>query len=424
MKNDTSKNLRFNYLMNLLDGSFFGLAMGFASFTTIIPLFLSTFTGSAVLIGLIPAIRSMGYQLPPLFVAGAVARQKRYKPMILLFTINERIPFLGLALIAWFSPQLGHQLSLALAFLCIIWQGLGGGLTANPLQNLIARVFPSEIRATVIGAQASANNLMASGSAILAGILLFRLPSPLNYTICFLLAMLGVIASYICLSKLREPEQSSEVILPVQISLRESIRTVLVKDYSFRWFLIARMLAQFAMLASAFYMIYAVRHFQMSTTTAGLMTSVLFISQVIANPIIGFIADRWNRKNMLEIGGVTLIVAPIIAALAGTVGWFFLVFILTGLANAIFNTLWLAFILEYGSDAERPTYFGLANTLTSPVSIIAPMIGGWLADSSSFQNTFYFAAIMGLLAVFVLHLFVTDPRQKKRIAVQSTQLAE
>ena len=416
MKSIIMKDVRHNYWMNLLDGSFFGIAMGFASFTTIIPLFLSTFTGSAILIGLIPAIRNMGYQLPPLFLASAVARQKHYKPMILLNTIHERIPFLGLALIAWFSPQLGDQMSLILAFACIIWQGLGGGITANPLQNLIARVFPSEIRATVIGAQSSANNLMASGSAVVAGLLLISLPAPLNYTVCFLLASLSLAVSYLFLNNLREPEQSDEYIKPSDVSLRDSINNILLKDTSFRWFLIAKMLSQFSMMASAFYIIYAVRDYQMGVATAGIMTSVLFITQVIANPIIGFVADRWNRKSVLEIGGVTLVLGPLIACLATGVSLFYPVFILTGIANAIFNTLGLAFILEYGTDAERPTYFGLANTLFSPVSVIAPLIGGWLADSAGFKSTFLFAAFAGVLSIVVLHFFVTDPRRAALLA--------
>ena len=412
MNPNNPDNLRHNYLMDVLDGGFFGVAMGFASFTTIIPLFLSTFTGSAVLIGLIPAIRSMGYQLPPLFLARTVARQKRYKPMILLNTIHERIPFLGLALIAWFSPRLGSQWSLILAFTCIIWQGLGGGITANPLQNLIARIFPPHIRATVIGTQSSANNLMASGSAILAGLVLSGMPVPFNYAACFLIASGSLGISYLFLANLREPEQSDEYIQPLDIPLRQSINAILLKDASFRWFLCAKMLAQFAMLASAFYMIYALRHFQISPGTAGIMTSVLLFSQVIANPSIGFIADRWTRKGMLEIGGLTLILAPLVAIFAGGLGWFYLVFILVGFSNAIFNTLGLAIILDFGVDAQRPMYFGLANTLTAPISIAAPMLGGWMADSFGFQSTFLAAAAAGLLATLVLHFFVSDPRRK------------
>jgi len=64
------KHLRFNFLIGLLDGGAFGLGLGFASFTAIIPLFVHHLTDSALLIGLVPAIHNMGWQLPQLLTAG------------------------------------------------------------------------------------------------------------------------------------------------------------------------------------------------------------------------------------------------------------------------------------------------------------------------------------------------------------------
>jgi hypothetical protein len=82
MEIEQKKILRFNFIFNLLDGGFFGFALGFSSFVTIIPLFVSTLTDSAILIGLVPAIHNMGWQLPQLLVANKVAQKPRYKPMV------------------------------------------------------------------------------------------------------------------------------------------------------------------------------------------------------------------------------------------------------------------------------------------------------------------------------------------------------
>jgi hypothetical protein len=128
---DVRKHLRHNFLVNMGDGGFFGFALGFASFVTIIPLFVSQMTNSAALIGLIPGIHAMGWQLPQLLTAGRVSRQRRYKPMVLLMTINERIPFLGFALVAWLLPTIGARVALWATFLLLIWQGLGAGFTAT-----------------------------------------------------------------------------------------------------------------------------------------------------------------------------------------------------------------------------------------------------------------------------------------------------
>ena len=131
MNPDILKNLRFNYVVNVADGAFFGLALGFASFVTIIPLFVSTLTRSPILIGLIPAIHTVGWQLPQVFIANRVSRQSRYKPMLLIISTQERLPFLGLALVAFISPSIGPQAALLLTFVLLIWQALGGGFTAT-----------------------------------------------------------------------------------------------------------------------------------------------------------------------------------------------------------------------------------------------------------------------------------------------------
>jgi hypothetical protein len=109
MKPEIDKTYRFNFIVNVLDGGFFGSAIGFASFITVIPLFVDTMTDSALLIGLIPAIHSVGWQLPQLFTANRVARLRRYKPMVLFMTIHERLPFFGLGLVAWLLPSLGPR---------------------------------------------------------------------------------------------------------------------------------------------------------------------------------------------------------------------------------------------------------------------------------------------------------------------------
>ena len=130
----TRRHLRYNVTVGLMDGGTFGLALGFASFGTILPLFVASMTDSATLIGLVPAIHAAGWLLPQLFTASYVARLRRYKKTVLLNTIHERLPFLGFAIVALLLPKIGLQVGLILTFILLTWQGLGGGFTANPGQ--------------------------------------------------------------------------------------------------------------------------------------------------------------------------------------------------------------------------------------------------------------------------------------------------
>jgi MFS family permease len=400
---------RHNYIVNIFDGTFFGFALGFASFTTVIPLFVSTMTTSPILIGLIPAIHMTGWQFPQLLIARRVSQLKRFKPMVVLMTIQERVPFLGLAAVAWFLPHIGPGLALVLTFALLIWQGLGAGLTANAWQNMIARVIPQDYRATFFGMQSAAANLLASLGAIAAGLVLETYNPQIGYTICYLGACLGFAASWFSLNLTRETEKPVPDSTHLQVPLLKTIRKILDTDPNFRWFLGSRMLVQFGIMAFSFYSVYAVNFLGMNEAQAGILTSVLMMSQVIANPLLGWLADLWSRKAVLEVGTFACFLSALLAWWAPSTGWFYIVAALAGVASTAFWTIGLALTLEFGRDELRPTYIGMANTLIVPFTIVAPLIGGVLAGWGGYPVTFFFSAIMGLGTTLMLHYMVHDP---------------
>lgn len=406
---DILTNLRHNYIYNILDGAFFGLALGFASFVTVIPLFVSTLTSSAVLIGLIPAIHNMGWQLPQLIIANRVSQQSRYKPMVLVFTLQERLPFLILALIAWLVPMIGSKSALTLTFILLIWQGLGGGFTANPWQSMIAKIMPSDRRGTFYGIQSAAANLLASLSAIAAGYILSVLNSPQDFVLCFFLAFSAMAISWLALAQTREPVTPPPTPPIGQKEFWRKLMIILREDVNFRWFLIVRTLSQFALMGFAFYTVYAVQVLAMSEVTIGVLTSVLLATQIIINPLMGWIGDRWSHRSLMAIGALSATASGMIAWLAPDPGWFYLVFILAGIANVSVWTVGLAMILNFGNETERPAYIGLANTLIAPASILAPLLGGWLAERAGYPVAFITSAIAGVITALILYTSVRDP---------------
>lgn len=409
------KNLRHNFLVNLVDGGFFGAALGFASFVTIIPLFVSQFTNSAILIGLIPAIHSVGWQLPQLFTANRVSQLTRIKPSVVQLTIQERVPFLALALVAWFSPTIGVKWSLILIFFLLIWQGLGGGFTANPWQSMIAKIIPGNLIGTFFGVQSASANLLASLTAIFAGVILYQQNSPLDFTLCFLLASGAMTISWIFLALTREDERYFELPAITGLEFRDKITSILRQNKNFRWFLIVRMLSQFAAMGFAFYTVYAVRQLGMAENTIGFMTGLLMATQILANPVMGWFGDRRGHRLILEIGILSAVASAMLAWWAPNGNWFYIVFILTGIANAALWTIPMAMTIEFGQEGERPAYIGMANTLIAPFTFLAPLFGGWLADLAGFSAAFLTSAFFGLITIVVLHLAVSDPRHERTV---------
>ena len=125
---------------------------------------------------------------------------------------------------------------------------------------------------------------------------------------------------------------------------------------------------------------------------------------------------------ILEIGILFAMASATLAWQAPNANWFYLVFILTGIANATLWSIPMAMTIEFSQESERPAYIGMANTLIAPSTILAPLIGGWLADYAGYTATFLASAFFGLATAIVLHLTVRDPRH--HLSLNSGQAQE
>jgi MFS family permease len=407
------RNLRFNFTVNLMDGGFFGLALGFASFITIIPLFVSRLTDSALLIGLVPAIHSVGWQFPQLLTAGWVSRAKRIKPLVLWTTVHERIPFLGLAAVAWFLPQLGARTALILTFILLVWQGFGGGFTANAWTNLITKIMPANLHGTFFGIQMAAFTGLEGLSAIAAGLILDRLDGPLDFTLCFLVACVSFVISFVFLAFTREPDGRPRLIEGKPEGFWKESQRILKTNGNFVAFLFMRSLSQFAAMAFSFYIVYVVWTFGVNEAEAGFMTGIFLMSSILAGLVMGPLADRWSARMVMLIGALAATLSAAMAMLAPSASWFYASFILTSMATVAIWTIPLPLTVQFGTEEERPYYIGLSSTVTAPATLLAPVIGGWLADMVGFQATFLVSVICGLLMAAMLVFVVKDPPREQ-----------
>jgi MFS family permease len=365
-----------------------------------------------VLIGLIPAIHAVGWQLPQLFMANAVTRQRIYKPMVMATTIHERLPFLGLLFIAVFMAAFGTRLALVLTFIVLVWQGLGAGFTANGWQSMIAKIIPFDRRGTFFGFQSALANVMISIAAITAGYILNKVSDPTNFVLCFAFCFVGLAFSYLFIALTREPVDQEKSIPDHAASPFTGGLDLLRHDRNFTAFLVVRLVGQFAMMGFSFYILYGLRRFNMSEITAGYLTAALTLTQTVMNAIMGWLGDRLGHRLMLIIGTVAIVLSSLLAWLAPSLGWLYPVFILTGIANVSYWTIGMVITTEFGSEETRPMYIGLSNTLVAPFTILAPLLGGWIADTAGIQVTFIISAIVGVMMSAILMFLVRDPRPR------------
>ncbi len=421
---DLRDKLHHNVVVNIFDGSLFGFGIsGLASYVTIIPLFLSFLTESTALIGFVATLFHIGWQVPQLLTSSYVAGLQRYKPMVLAMTLIERVPYFGLALLAIMIPRIGVDAALVVALLLLGVQALGGGFTGTAWQSMMSKIMPPHRLGSFFGIQSACVNLFGAGGALLASFILERLAFPDSFSLLFFLAGISLLVSFVGLALTFEPKSDPQHVAEA-VKWRQfggRLRQILRADDNFRWFLIARGLTAVSLTTISFYTIYGIRRFDMSPEFAGVLTSVLLVSNTLSSSVIGWIGDRWGHRRVLIAASLLTVLGIGIALRASDVSWFYAVFALTGFVNSAQWSTIMTITVQFGSVAERPYYIGMANTFIAPVTIFAPIFGGWLVDAVNFELTFGIFALAGILSVLVYVFPMDDPQeatgaQKRNVA--------
>ncbi|MHB0876408.1 MAG: MFS transporter [Anaerolineae bacterium] len=419
-----SAHARRNFAMLATDYGAFALGWTFASTSTILPAFAERLGATNLMIGAIPAALTLGYTLPPLFAANYTERLSRKLPTILFWTTFERIPLLLLAIVAYLFAERSPAVALAAVLISLLSMSGAGGALMPAWMDLIGKVIPSDRR----GRMFATGSVLGSGLGLvgtaLSGYYLRAFPFPDSYALCFVTGFLCLLASWVCLALVVEPPVHSRKPHVGMLVYMRRLPDVLRRDHSFAWYLVYRCVAQLGGMAGAFYAVYALRTLGAPMGIVAQYTTVLLAGQAVANLGLGWLADRIGHRPILVLGTALAVLGNAIAFLAHDPGMLFAVFACVGASTAAGNVSILNISIEFAPDEDRPTYVGLASTVTAPLAVAASLIGGALADASGYPAVFAAAAVISLLAGTVLLLRVRDPRRRSSAAPVGEQSAE
>ena len=408
------RHVRHNVVALGADFGLFLVGLSFASQSTILPAFAAHLGASNLVIGAIPALMTLGWNLPSLFAAGYTESLDRKLPFILRYTIWERLPFLVLAAVAFLVARPAPTLALALMLAMLLVLTSAGGVLMPAWMDVVARAVPVGVRGRFFAVSSllgGMGGLLGSGLTAWA---LSRRPGPEGYGVCFLLAALCMALSYVALARVREPRTTdARTAAPLRDHLRRAGR-VLREDPDLAWFLLSRGLWFVGTMATGFYTVHALRVTGAPEWAVGAFTTALVTGQIVGNLVLGAVADRSGHLVPLGIGAAALALANVVALSARTLEVFALVFVLQGVQLAAASISGLNVLLEFApTPAARPTYVGLGTTLLTPVASGAPLLAGLLADSFGFSTVFATATAGALASLLLLVGRVREPRRHR-----------
>jgi len=388
------------------------VGLAFMSSATVLPAFAASLGASTVLIGAIPAVMTVGWFLPPLFTAAHAERLPQKLPFIMRWTGWERVPFLVLALIAFFLADRAPALSMWLVLAMLLVMTAVGGFLMPAWTDLVARALPTRMRGRFFGLASLAGTVGGLAGSALTAWVLGTLPSSTAYGVCFLGATFFVCLSWIALGLVREPPAASAPAEADFWTHLGSVPTLLRQDTNFTWYLVARVLSFGAVIGSGFFTVYALRVLRAPEADVGVFTALLLAGQMAGQLLLGWVGDRAGHRVVLVIAAATAIAMNLVALSAGSVSVFSVVFALNGVFNAAIQVSALTVLLEFAPTLrQNPTYVGIERTFLAPFGFALPLFGGLLIDAVGYGCVFWVSAVSSVASVAVLVLLVRDPRR-------------
>ncbi len=423
---DIARHFRRNFFVNGLDMVMWLLGMSFMSISAIMPVYVRHLTDSPLIFGLIPALSDFGWFAPQLFFAPYVERLPRKYPWVMVLGAIERVPYVIMPLAVLALNNLPSNTAIAIFMILWLWKSLGSGLVASPWQEMIAKIIPVSKRGRFVGLANLTGQLLGVGGSAAAVAILARVEYPYNFAVSFAVGAFWLWVSYGFITFAREPARPAAIHSQrLNRAYGRRLLAILQRDVNFRTYLVSRWLAYFGGMATGFIAVYAVEQFQLPDSVAAVYTGILYAASVVGYGLGGALGDRFGHRRVMQIAGISWIVALITVLLvtATQATWLlYPVFALLGFSGAVGVISDFNLAMEFGPEAERPTYVGLARTSTGPALLIAPLIGGLIAQSLGYPMLFMTSLIFAAIGLYVLSARVREPRHLNSVMPSSADV--
>jgi DHA2 family multidrug resistance protein len=155
------------------------------------------------------------------------------------------------------------------------------------------------------------------------------------------------------------------------------------------------------------------------------LTSYL-VSNGIILPASGWLARRIGRKRLLILSILAFTGASMLCGMALNMPMLIVARILQGAGGGGMQPLAQSILLESFPPEKHGKAMAAYGVGIVVAPVIGPTLGGWITDSYSWRWIFYINLPVGLLALFMVNLFVEDPpylRQARRVAIDAIGFA-
>jgi len=415
-----------NFILLATDGILFFAAFAFIEPNAVLPAFVGSLTGSGIVIGLVTAVRSGGWLLPQLFAANYIEQQPRKKPILLRYGLISRLAVIVLALVTYYSGADNPTATLVVFFFLFLTFNICEGVGTVAWVDIVAATIPAAKRGALFSAMQFFGNLLGLGAGLLVRSVLSNrgILFPQNYGILFALAAVVYGLEYIALYKLQEFPATVTAPRRTLSAYFQGMPQLLRKNPYFPRVAAIRVLVGCSGLLLPFYAVYGQRLLHLEPGIIGSFVFLQTAGNSLGSVIFGRMGDRRGNRMVIQSTAAVTMLAPILAWLAlrlvGRVPAplpayvYAAVFVLLGISYSGVMIGFTNYLLEIVNESERPSYYGLLNSLNA-MTMFLPLLGGMVIGVASFYTALLLGIIL-LAAGFGLSLGMAEPRELDRAA--------
>jgi MFS family permease len=374
--------------------------MGHELVTSILPLYLATFGGGAIALGLIEGFSDAASSLLKFAMSFYSDRTGKRKPVMFFgYLLTALLGFFAFATAWW---------QLLLIRVCA-WMGRGA---RGPVRDaMLSESVPVEAHGRAFGFEGAMDTL----GAVIGPAIALSLIGILSLRHIFLIAFIpGGITVLIVLFVLREAPREAQPSMKIFASLRDLPTTF----WSYARAVTVFGLGNFAHTLLVLFVVtrltpvYGVARAQQIALELYILHNVVYAS---ASFPAGWLGDRSNKKLFLVAGYAMFGIMCLGFAVAGTrLGWLIALFVLAGLYVAIVDAMERAIAADLLPSTWRAVGFGALATLNSVGDLVSSAVVGFLWTRLSLTAGFVYGAVLTLVGAVAL---LTNSFQRTRGAV-------
>ncbi len=412
-------DLRWNYLMGVLNGAAFKLVDTLVNPYLVQVVFLSQLTDNPIILGMPAALWMGGFYLSQLWVSGRVQRLEYALPVYRGTSLVRAVMWVILILATILAREPTVLIAVFLLFLVVY--PLTWGVAGLAFMELVAKVIPPRLRGQFFSWRMTLGGILAIGGGWYVNQVLapgFALGFPQNFAFLFASAAVITILGVLPFHLLREPRgEAHPPALPGIRGRWREIRLLWQQDPLYRHYIKARVALLVAAGTAPLIIVYARGRFGLPLRSAALFLVADTVTGLLAVAASGWLSLRLGNR-VLALGaaalgmGVFLLIlaaAPLNLSQELALPYFLVVFVLLAAYNGAVAISMFALNLNIAPPERRPLYVGLGNTLVGLASYLSTG-QGVVVSLVGYPGLFLLA---GLLVAFAAwHIFqLCDPTE-------------